>query len=72
LVSSTIRITPFYANYSLELYLYRKLAGLVSIYKKAKLEIDKIKKLYLQLLRDLVFFKAKIAKYYNDKYSNGL
>jgi hypothetical protein len=46
--------------------------GLISIYKKARLEIDKIERLYLQLLKDLVFFRAKIAKYYNDKYSGGL
>jgi hypothetical protein len=40
-------ITPFYANYSLELYLYRELAGLISIYEKARLETNKIKRLYL-------------------------
>jgi hypothetical protein len=71
-VSNTIGIIPFYTNYSLELYLYRELIKLVFIYKKVRLEIDKIKKLYLQLLKDLVFFRVKIAKYYNNKYSSGL
>jgi hypothetical protein len=64
-------ITPFYANYSLELYLYREPTGLISIYEKARLEIDKIEKLHLQLSRDLAFFRARTAKYYNDKYSGG-
>jgi hypothetical protein len=71
-VSNIIRVIPFYANYSLELYLYRELVKLISIYKKVRLEINKIEKLYLQLLKDLVFFRVKIAKYYNDKYSSGL
>ena len=68
-INSTIalatRVTPFYANCSYQLVIYKRLRLTFVVSQTASLEIKRLKGLHAQLQSNIKFLNRRLAKYAN-------
>ena len=61
----------FYANYSIELQLYKEAKEISSIAEYTRIDVEQIKNLYNNLVIDIKFFVQQMAFYTNKKCLEG-
>jgi hypothetical protein len=64
-------ISPFYANYRLELIAFRHAENIKSLSQRALVNVDLIKNLHEELSRDIEFIAIKSSLYYDSKRIGG-